>query len=81
MFKLRLYFKKIKMRINNIFLAERIKKYGIRIAILDFFIFLMHRNNSNFQHWLIRQKDLIVQKYLYTEYANIIKEIKGGNDE
>ena len=39
MFKLKIYLKKIKARMNNIFSLERIKKYGIRIAILDFFTF------------------------------------------
>lgn len=81
MFKIRNYIKRLEVRINKIFSKDRIKKYGIKFAILDFFIFLMHRNNSNLEHWLIRKKDLIVQKYLYTEYANIVMELKGGYDE
>lgn len=81
MYKVRYYLKKLKTNINKCFSYERIKKYGIKISVLDFLIFLMHRNNSNFEHWLIRHKDLIVQKYIYVNYRNIISEIKGGSDE
>ena len=76
MTKIKYYIKKMKERLSHIFSIKRLKKYGMRIAILDCLIFFMHRNNSRLEHYLIRQKDLIVQKYLYKNYKNIISEIR-----
>lgn len=75
MLQINYYIKKLKNRLSSIFSIKRLKKYGVRIAILDFFIFLNHRNNSGFEHWLIKQKDLIVQKYVYKNYKSIISKI------
>jgi hypothetical protein len=76
MLKINYYAKKVKTRFLSIFSIKRIKKFGVKMAILDFLIFLMHRNNSNIEHWLIRKKDIIVQNYIYNGYSNIIKEIR-----
>ena len=74
--KIKYYCQKFIYRIFKIFSWNRIKKYGIHFAILDFLIFLMHRNNSKLEHLLIRRKDIIVQRYLYNKYSNILNEIK-----
>lgn len=80
MLKIKYYIKKLNKRLSSIFSVKRLKKYGVRMAIIDFFIFIMHRNNSGFEHYLIRQKDLIVQKYIYKNYDNIINEIRMNCD-
>lgn len=75
--KIKLYITKFYRRVNTIFKITRIKKYGLKIALLDFFIFLMHRNDSDLEHFLIRKKDVLVQKYIYYHYEKLIKEYKG----
>ena len=79
--KVKYYLKKIKENLNKIFSIKRIKRYGFNMAVIDFLIFLMHRNNSNLEHWLIRRKDLIVQKYLYKNYPQIIMKIRRVDNE
>ena len=64
---------KIYGRLNRIFSKDRIEKFGIKLSLFDFFIFLMHRNNSRLEHFLIKKKDLIVQKYLYDNYKDFIE--------
>ena len=70
------YLRKFSKRIRKIFSNDRVKKYGIKLALLDFLIFLMHRKGSKLEHWLIRKKDIIVQEYIYKNYPDIINEAK-----
>lgn len=67
------YLKKIYVHLRTVYKPKRIKKFGIRIALLDTFIFLMRRNNSYFNHKAIQMKDKIVQRYLYVNYEDVIK--------
>ena len=75
------YIEKFKKNIAKNFSPTRIKKYGIRFSILEFSIFCLHRNNSKLERWLIKKKDLIVQKYIYENYANIIENVRENNEE
>ena len=77
MCKIKYYFVKLNENIRKNFSYKRVKEYGFRMAFLDFLIFLMHRNDTRLEHWLIRKKDMIVQKYIYRKYPNIINEIRG----
>lgn len=76
MSKIKYYWSQFNIRIKKIFSGYRLKKYGVRLALLDLLIFLMHRNGSRLEHYLIRKKDLIVQKYLYNNFNSIIDSIK-----
>lgn len=75
--KILYYFKKLKEKTASIFSIERIKQFGFKIAILDFLIFLCHRSASDFQLMLIREKDKIVQKYIYRNYKDIVEKYRG----
>lgn len=80
MSKIKYYLSKFNERIKKIFSYNRIKKYGIRLAFLDLLIFFMHRNGGRFEHYLIRKKDLIVQRYLYNNFYYVIESIKNDSD-
>ena len=74
--KLKYYLSKFCDRIKKIFSYKRLKKYGIEMAFLDLCIFFMHRKGNRLEHFLIRKKDKIVQKYLYKNYYDVILKIK-----
>lgn len=70
------YWKKLIKRISEIFAWKRLRLYGVRIAILDFIIFLCRRSETSFSHKLIQKKDRFVQKYLYDNYYDIFEKYK-----
>lgn len=70
------YLRKLEGQLKNTFSLKRLKKFGLRIAILDFISFLCHRSASAFQLAVIRSKDRIVQKYLYKNYGEIISKYR-----
>lgn len=74
--KLMYYLGKLKTSLLQTFSLKRIRRFGIRIAILDFISFMCHRSSSRFQLAVIRAKDRIVQKYIYQNYADIIIKYK-----
>ena len=62
------------IRLFKIIRLSRIRKYGIRLMIYDILILLCHRNNSWFEHIVIRKKDEIVNAYMRKHYDYIINK-------
>lgn len=74
--KMKYYWVKLINSVKRIFSRKRILCFGLRIALLDFGIFMMHRNGTSLYHFMVRSKDRIVQRYLYKNYSGIIETIK-----
>ena len=57
---------------RQIFQRDRIRRYGIRLAVWDMAEFLGHRNfRSKVYHWIVQQKDHQVQRYLINHFEEI----------
>lgn len=76
MSRLKYYLTKLKDGLISIFSPYRIKRFGLKIAFLDFVIFMCHRSGSNFQLRVIRAKDKDVQKYIHANYESILKKYR-----
>lgn len=74
--KIGYYIGKLKRTLVTNFSRKRIKRFGIKIAVLDLISFLCHRSSSNFQLAVVRAKDRSVQKYIYRNYGNILKKYR-----
>lgn len=79
--KIRYYLKNLRNSFMKFFSLDRLKKYGISIALLDFISFLCHRSSSKFQLLVIRTKDKLVQKYLYKNYSDTIARYRKNDYE
>lgn len=74
--RLNYYLTKLKDGLISIFSPYRIKKFGLKMAFLDFVVFMCHRSGSNFQLMVIRTKDKDVQKYIHENYESILKKYR-----
>lgn len=74
--KLGYYLEKVKRALATNFSKERISKFGILIAVLNFVSFMCHRSGSDFYLTIVRAKDRHVQKYIYKNYDYILKKYR-----
>jgi hypothetical protein len=70
------YIRKFREKTKKIFAWSKIRRFGIKIVLADFIIFMCHRSHSDFQLAVIRMRDRIVQKYIHNDYEDILTKYR-----